>query len=332
MVPSTSAVILKFELMEAPITENSGPCHIVDVADESADRSNDVYLDNLFYVALGPVTLVGMNQIMLVKSLLVARDIYLKSCKDLVKPLAKVNNTKILEFLSDAWAKDRRAEWSIWMVYSKVEMPHHYISTGNHDSSHHVVDKRVSSFWKLADEPVQTAATRAELHRRSIAQMRGHHLDLQLLRNQWLLMEPKTEVLMSEVNEDKTGDFRDMGLRLAEEVQKTLDNFKNIILLSSPQNNDKANWKIRRIELCRAASLDYSKKGRVFLEMLNNCLDQIRAPTSQQRVFMRFDVNFDTSSYGRNFNTFIGRTAHIEFLESDIFARFIMGSFQELFR
>lgn len=64
---------------------------------------------------------------------------------------SRVNNTKILEFLSDAWAKDRRNEWSIWMVYSKVEMPHHYIN-GNPDSSHHIVDKRVSSFWKLADE------------------------------------------------------------------------------------------------------------------------------------------------------------------------------------
>ena len=54
------------------------------------------------------------------------------------------NKTKILEFLHDAWAKDRKAEWSIWMVYSKVEMPHHYINSGVH--------RRVSSLWKLPDE------------------------------------------------------------------------------------------------------------------------------------------------------------------------------------
>ncbi|KAL2963090.1 hypothetical protein AAZX31_17G181500 [Glycine max] len=204
------------------------------------------------------------------------------------------NKTKILEFLHDAWAKDRKAEWSIWMVYSKVEMPHHYINSGVH--------RRVSSLWKLPDEPPQTAATRAELHRRSIAQMRinnrsiqdmhifgdpssipivivervmnaprrtisdnsylrqvelvnshsfqtglnldtankisapqtstrvlkivvfvhgfqGHHLDLRLIRNQWLLIDPKVEFLMSETNEDKTsGDFREMGHRLAQEV------------------------------------------------------------------------------------------------------------------
>jgi hypothetical protein len=66
--------------------------------------------------------------------------------------------------------------------------------------------------------------------------------------------------------------------------------------------------------------------------MLNNCLDQMRTPSSEQRVLMRCDVNFDMSSYGKNLNTFIGRAAHIEFLESDIFARFILWSFPELFR
>ncbi|KAF3571316.1 hypothetical protein F2Q69_00063630 [Brassica cretica] len=205
------------------------------------------------------------------------------------------NNTKILEYLRDTWTKDRRAEWSIWMVYSKVEMPHHFIS-GVDDTSNHSSHKRVTSALKLND-PAQVAATRAELHRRSIAQMRinnrtvqdmhifgdpmrvpiviiervwnaprrtfsensymrhvdkidssllnghddesgtrkhnnsqhggrelkivvfGHHLDLRLIRNQWLLIDPKIECLMSEANEDKThGDFREMGQRLAQEV------------------------------------------------------------------------------------------------------------------
>lgn len=83
--------------------------------------------------------------------------------------------------------------------------------------------------------------------------------------------------------------------------------------------------------MCQASSGDNSKKGKVFLEMLNNCLDQIRAPSSEHRVFMRCDVNFDTTLQGRNLNTIIGRAAHIEFLESDTFAKFIMWSFPELF-
>ncbi|XP_027369110.1 protein FAM135B-like isoform X2 [Abrus precatorius] len=427
------------------------------------------------------------------------------------------NKTKILEFLHDTWAKDRKAEWSIWMVYSKVEMPHHYINSGSDESSHRGVHRRVSSLWKLSDDPLQTATTRAELHRRSIAQMRinnrsiqdmhifgdpsripivsvervmnaprrtisensylrhvalinslnldtasktsapqsstrvlkivvfvhgfqGHHLDLRLIRNQWLLIDPEVKFLMSEANEDRTsGDFREMGQRLAQEVisfvkkkmdkasryrnlgdirlsfvghsignliiraaiaesmmepflrylytyvsvsgphlgylyssnslfnsglwllkklkgmqcirqltftddpdiqntflyklckQKTLDHFRNTVLLSSPQDGY-VPYHSARIESCQAASHDNSKKSRLFLEMLNDCLDQIRANPSEHRVFMRCDVNFDATTYGKNLNSFIGRAAHIEFLESDIFARFIMWSFPELFR
>ncbi|MBA0642064.1 hypothetical protein Goklo_026524, partial [Gossypium klotzschianum] len=455
------------------------------------------------------------------------------------------NKTQIVQFLRDEWSKDRRAEWSIWMVYSKVEMPHHYINGGFDEPSHHIVHKRGPSLLKLTDEPAELATMRAELHRRSIAQMRinnrsiqdmqifgdpsgvpivimervinaprrtvsdisflknfdvmhlattstvleagksqsstsaaqsghdlkivGHHLDLRLVRNQWLLIDSKIHFLMSEANEEKTsGDFRDMGLRLAHEViayvKKKMDkasrsgdlrNIKlsfvghsigNIIIraalaestmepylrflhtyvsLSGPhlgylyssnslfksglwllkklkgtqcihqltftddpdirntffyklckvlrtmsyhaKNSGKFQeysppfvtpgipclfelvtvfglflslakieqfyfvvlrdgtdgyvpYHSARIESCRAASTDYSKKGKAFLEMLNYCIDQIRAPTCENRVFIRCDVNFDTSTYGKNLNTLIGRAAHIEFLESDIFA------------
>ncbi|CDP14916.1 unnamed protein product [Coffea canephora] len=437
----------------------------------------------------------------------------------------RANKIKILEHLQDQWAIDRRAEWSIWMVHSKVEMPHQYISSAVDDSSYHGFHGRAPVLRKISEDPAQTAAMRAELHRRSIAQMRinsrsiqdlhifgdpsripimlvertvnaplrstsgnsyfsradqknkvsplsevgskamdklsgvssrqsgrvlkivvfvhgfqGHHLDLRLVRNQWLLIDPKVEFLMSEVNEEKTsGDFREMGQRLAQEVvsfikkkmdkvsrsgglrsiklsfvghsigniilrtaltesvmepylrflytyvsvsgphlgylyssnslfnsglwllkklkgtqcihqltftddpdlqntflyrlckQKTLENFRNIILLSSPQDGY-VPYHSARIEMCQASSGDNSKKGKVFLEMLNDCLDQIRAALSEPRVFMRCDVNFDISLHGRSLNTIIGRAAHIEFLESDIFARFLMWSFPELFR
>ncbi|KAL5844605.1 hypothetical protein ACOSQ4_010563 [Xanthoceras sorbifolium] len=436
----------------------------------------------------------------------------------------RANDRKILKYLHDQWAKDRRAEWSIWTVYSKVEMPHHYLNSGTDEPSNGV-QKRVSSLWKLNDDPVQTAAMRAELHRRSIAQMKintrsvqdmhvfgdpsrvpivfvervmnaprrtfsensylrnldlidmlgshpgpssgagkellgssrpqkgrdlkivvfvhgfqGHHLDLRLVRNQWLLIDPMIDFLMSEANEEKTsGDIREMGHRLAQEVisfvkrkidkvsrsgairdiklsfvghsignvilrtaiadgamepylkylytyisvsgphlgylyssnslfnsglwilkklkntqcihqltltddpdlektffyklckQKTLEYFRHIILLSSPQDGY-VPYHSARIELCQTASFDYSKKGKAFLEMLNSCLDQIRAPSCENRVFMRCDVNFDTSAYGKNFNSIIGRAAHIDFLESDTFAKFVMWSFPELLR
>lgn len=63
------------------------------------------------------------------------------------------NKTEILEFLRNTWAKDRKSEWSIWMMYSKVEMPHHYINSGGSDeSSKRGMHKRVASLWKLPEE------------------------------------------------------------------------------------------------------------------------------------------------------------------------------------
>lgn len=108
--------------------------------------------------------------------------------------------------------------------------------------------------------------------------------------------------------------------------------FPRLLLICHVSQDGYVPYHSARIDMCQAASLDFSKKGKVFLEMLNDCLDQIRSPHCENRVFMRCDVNFDTSAYGKNLNTFIGRAAHIDFLESDTFVRFIMWSFPDLFR
>ncbi|KAJ1686214.1 hypothetical protein LUZ63_017604 [Rhynchospora breviuscula] len=439
----------------------------------------------------------------------------------------RMNRFKIVDYLHETWANDRKTEWSIWTVHSKIEIPHRYLRSGTDESSHrNSIGKMVAS-RKIPEDPTLAATARADLHRKSIAQMKissrsiqdmqifgdpshipvvvieqhvmnvpqhsssvnnspsssdqsetstivlpqpkgennmltktrnpkrtgrvlraivfvhgfqGHHLDLRLVRNQWLLLDPGADCLMSESNEEKTsGDFREMGARLAEEVvtflrkriekltryggckdiklsfvghsigniiirtalsesvlgpylkhlytymsisgphlsycyssnslfnsglwllkkfnkiqcihqltmtdetdlyntffyklckEKTLENFKNILLLSSPQDGY-VPYHSARIELCHLSSYDNSKRAEVFTEMLNCCLDQFRAPTSEKRVLMRCDVNFDTSSQGRNLNTIIGRAAHIEFLETDTYAKFIMWSFPELFR
>ncbi|MBA0792611.1 hypothetical protein Gohar_017095, partial [Gossypium harknessii] len=418
-----------------------------------------------------------------------------------------------VSYLWNTFLNFHRSDYT-FLLTGLVEMPHHYINGGFDEPSHHIVHKRGPSLLKLTDEPAELATMRAELHRRSIAQMRinnrsiqdmqifgdpsgvpivimervinaprrtvsdisflknfdvmhlattstvleagksqsstsaaqsghdlkiGHHLDLRLVRNQWLLIDSKIHFLMSEANEEKTsGDFRDMGLRLAHEViayvkkkmdkasrsgdlrniklsfvghsigniiiraalaesimepylrflhtyvslsgphlgylyssnslfksglwllkklkgtqcihqltftddpdirntffyklckQKTLENFKNIVLLSSPQDGY-VPYHSARIESCRAASTDYSKKGKAFLEMLNYCIDQIRAPTCENRVFIRCDVNFDTSTYGKNLNTLIGRAAHIEFLDLLVVTQFSSGEASTMF-
>ena len=44
-------------------------------------------------------------------------------------------------------------------------------------------------------------------------------MDLRLVRNQWLLLDPGAECLLSQINEDRTsGDFKEMGRRLGNEV------------------------------------------------------------------------------------------------------------------
>lgn len=58
-----------------------------------------------------------------------------------------------MEVLHDAWAKDRKTEWSIWMVYAKSEMPQHHINgSSDETTTHHVGHRRGSSLWKLSDD------------------------------------------------------------------------------------------------------------------------------------------------------------------------------------
>lgn len=55
--------------------------------------------------------------------------------------------------------------------------------------------------------------------------MQGHHLDLRLIRDHWLVLDPLIEPLMSKANQDLTFDpIEDMGFRLASEVSEFLEN------------------------------------------------------------------------------------------------------------
>ncbi|VFQ86608.1 unnamed protein product [Cuscuta campestris] len=66
----------------------------------------------------------------------------------------RVHRTPILDFLQSQWTIDRRAEWSIWMVYSKVEMPHQYISSEVDSSSYHGTSGRPPISRKLAEDVI----------------------------------------------------------------------------------------------------------------------------------------------------------------------------------
>nr|GEY79086.1 hypothetical protein [Tanacetum cinerariifolium] len=49
----------------------------------------------------------------------------------------RANKTKVMDHLRNSYAIDRRAEWSIWMVYSKVEMPQQPTRNEIEDSLYH---------------------------------------------------------------------------------------------------------------------------------------------------------------------------------------------------
>jgi len=70
-------------------------------------------------------------------------------------PLLRENKTKILEFLRKSWAIDRRTEWSIWMVYSKVAMPHQYMHNKVEGTSlHHSLHRSSLNTRRLIDDVI----------------------------------------------------------------------------------------------------------------------------------------------------------------------------------
>lgn len=57
-----------------------------------------------------------------------------------------------MDYLREQWAIDRRAEWSIWMVHSKVEMPHQYISSDIESASYHGSHGRAPVLRKISED------------------------------------------------------------------------------------------------------------------------------------------------------------------------------------
>uniref|UniRef100_A0A453HMD6 Uncharacterized protein n=1 Tax=Aegilops tauschii subsp. strangulata TaxID=200361 RepID=A0A453HMD6_AEGTS len=61
----------------------------------------------------------------------------------------RTNKLKILDYLHDIWDVDRKSEWSIWIVHSKIEIPHRYMhGMGDSSSPRHSL-RRVSSSKKF---------------------------------------------------------------------------------------------------------------------------------------------------------------------------------------
>ena len=57
-----------------------------------------------------------------------------------------------MDHLRNSYAIDRRAEWSIWMVYSKVEMPQQPTRNETKDSSYHGLRGKVPVLRKITED------------------------------------------------------------------------------------------------------------------------------------------------------------------------------------
>lgn len=58
--------------------------------------------------------------------------------------VSRINRVKILEHLLGVWAMDRKIDWSIWVVHSKMDVLSHYLRNGSNESSHHNITGKVA--------------------------------------------------------------------------------------------------------------------------------------------------------------------------------------------
>ncbi len=105
-----------------------------------------------------------------------------------------------------------------------------------------------------------------------------------------------------------------------------LENFKNILLVASPQDRY-VPFHSSRIEMCKAATRD-SIYGDAYRQMLKNILKPI---TNKPEInFVRFSAFHSLPSGTSNF---IGRAAHIAVLDSELFVeKLILVSVAKYFR
>lgn len=109
-----------------------------------------------------------------------------------------------------------------------------------------------------------------------------------------------------------------------------LENFHHIILLASPQDRY-VPYHSARMEMCSEAKKD-SRRGALYKQMVQGCLCRFFEKASQKdHCLIRCDVNFDTSGQAVTLSNYVGRTAHIEFLETDFFIRSLLWTYRECF-
>ncbi|KAL8153178.1 hypothetical protein V2J09_010938 [Rumex salicifolius] len=194
----------------------------VDVVDEILEAHTKVAEKNKIYVPYNilPLDPESSNQAIMRYPEIQAAVLAFRNIRGLPWPKKKGSKHSISGKLKSCINSRSIQDMQIFADPSHVPIVivEHVINTPNHsrtgDSHLHIYDQNVSTTL-LSELKVVGKFSAADHQSRScilrvLVFVHGF---------QWLLIDPKAECLMSEVNEDKTsGDLREMGLRLAQEV------------------------------------------------------------------------------------------------------------------
>jgi hypothetical protein len=137
----------------------------------------------------------------------------------------------------------------------------------------------------------------------------------------WFLKTWRKSKCLQQLRMSDATNLEDCALYKLSEF-KGLNWFKHIVLVSSHQDSY-APFDSARIQICNKATRDEAK-GNIYIKMARNLLSNLPLD-----VLYRINVDFCITE--KNLDSFIGRTAHIQFLECQNVMRMIIYRFKEFF-
>ena len=138
----------------------------------------------------------------------------------------------------------------------------------------------------------------------------------------WVLKKWKGSICLEQLLQNDNSNLNETCIYKLSEFEG-LNWFKNVFLLSSHQDNYSP-YESSRIQLSDV-TLKNDKRADCYRRMAYNILSKITNSNLK-----RVDINFVIQE--KNFDTFIGRTAHIQFLENSDFMKIFFNSIEDLLK
>jgi hypothetical protein len=138
----------------------------------------------------------------------------------------------------------------------------------------------------------------------------------------WVLKKWKGSICLEQLLQNDNPNLNETCIYKLSEFEG-LNWFKNVYLLSSHQDNYSP-YESSRIQLSDV-TLKNDKRADCYRRMAYNILSKITNSNLK-----RVDINFVIQE--KNFDTFIGRTAHIQFLENSDFMKIFFNSIEDLLK